>query len=169
MAKSCVTSVDKGMNAIVANLKKLASKKVFVGVQSKERPHRRKRKGEPASEDNSNPMNLAQIAAIHEFGLGKMPQRSFLRSAMDENKDKLAQMSAQVVKNVTKGADPVQQMNTVGMVAQGMVQKKIVTGPFTPNSPATIKAKGSSRPLIDTGHLRQSITFLVDDKDAHNT
>ena len=41
------------------------------------------------------------------------------------------------------------------------MKNTFTTGSFTPNKPATIKRKGSSRPLIDTGHLRQSITSKV--------
>lgn len=35
---------------------------------------------------------------------------------------------------------------------------------WTPNKPATIAAKGSDRPLIDTGALRQAITHVVKEK-----
>ena len=32
---------------------------------------------------------------------------------------------------------------------------------WAPNKPATIKAKGSDKPLIDTGSLRKAITYVV--------
>ncbi len=32
---------------------------------------------------------------------------------------------------------------------------------WAPNAPSTIKRKGSDRPLIDTGAMRKSITFVV--------
>ena len=51
------------------------------------------------------------------------------------------------------------------MIARNAVVRKINKGPFTPNAPATVKRKGSSQPLIDTGNLRKSITFVIrDDK-----
>ena len=35
---------------------------------------------------------------------------------------------------------------------------------WPPNSPRTIKAKGSDHPLIDTGEMRKAITYVVRDK-----
>jgi len=32
---------------------------------------------------------------------------------------------------------------------------------WAPNSPRTVKRKGSDRPLIDTGQLRKSITYVI--------
>lgn len=37
-----------------------------------------------------------------------------------------------------------------------------INGEWASNSPATIKKKGSSKPLIDTGRLRGSITYEVE-------
>jgi hypothetical protein len=42
-----------------------------------------------------------------------------------------------------------------------LVKTKIVQGPFTPNAPSTIRKKKSARPLIHTGHMRQSIRYVV--------
>ena len=41
------------------------------------------------------------------------------------------------------------------------VQKEIVDGSFEPNAESTIKKKGSDKPLIDTGTMRQSVTYVV--------
>lgn len=45
-----------------------------------------------------------------------------------------------------------------------MIQKEIVNGDFVPNSPETIKRKGSDKPLIDTGRMRQSINYVIQEK-----
>lgn len=52
-------------------------------------------------------------------------------------------------------------LERVGVVAVGMVQKYITELRTPPNAPSTIKAKGSSNPLIDSGALRQSVTYKV--------
>ena len=44
---------------------------------------------------------------------------------------------------------------------EGAMKLKFTDGTLTPNAPSTIKKKGSSRPLIDTGQLRQSISNKV--------
>ena len=41
------------------------------------------------------------------------------------------------------------------------VQEKLTDINSPPNAPATIAKKGSSNPLIDTGGLRQRITYKV--------
>ena len=52
------------------------------------------------------------------------------------------------------------------MFQKGLIQRKIVDGTFEPNAPSTIRKKGSSRPLIDTGRMRQSVNFIIRRKGA---
>ena len=47
------------------------------------------------------------------------------------------------------------------MKAEGDMKKTIGRGKFKPNSPKTIKRKGSAQPLIDTGRMRASISHKV--------
>ncbi len=156
---SKVEDTDLGLNRIIVTLKEELSDVVIkVGVQAKDKTVKRGKGGSIRNTDQP----LAAIAAIHEFGLGGMPQRSFLRSAFDENKPMINKMGDRVVNSVIKGISTETALNQLGNVVQGMVQKKIVDGPFVPNSPATIKRKKSSRPLIDTGHLRQSIRYVIE-------
>jgi hypothetical protein len=49
----------------------------------------------------------------------------------------------------------------MGLAAENAVKRKILTGKFAPLKPATIKRKGHSKPLIDTGQLYDSITSQV--------
>ena len=155
---SRIEDKDLGLNRIIRTLNKdLDGVVVKVGVQAKEKAARRGKGGSIRNTDQP----LAVIAAIHEFGLGGMPQRSFLRSAYDENKPMLNRMGDNIVNGAIKGMSVGTALNQLGNVVQGMVQRKIVDGPFVPNSPATIKRKRSSKPLIDTGHLRQSIRYTI--------
>lgn len=48
-----------------------------------------------------------------------------------------------------------------GMQAVNMVKARFGSGALAPLSPATIARKGSSAPLIDTGQLRNSITYVI--------
>lgn len=156
---SKVEDTDLGLNRIIVTLKEELSDVVIkVGVQAKDKTVKRGKGGSIRNTDQP----LAAIAAIHEFGLGGMPQRSFLRSAFDENKPMINKMGDHIVNSAIKGISVETALDQLGNVVQGMVQKKIVDGPFVPNSPATIKRKKSSRPLIDTGHLRQSIRYVIE-------
>lgn len=158
---SRVEDKDLGFNRIIRTLNKdLDGVVVKVGVQAKDKAVRRGKGGSIRNTDQP----LAVIAAIHEFGLGDMPQRSFLRSAYDENLPMIDKMIQRVANGAVFGLGTNAALNQLGNVVQGMVQRKIVDGPFVPNSPATIKRKKSSKPLIDTGHLRQSIRYVIERK-----
>lgn len=160
---SRVEDKDLGLNRIIRTLNKdLDGVVVKVGVQAKDKAVRRGKGGSIRNTDQP----LAVIAAIHEFGLGDMPQRSFLRSAYDENLPVIDKMIQRVANGAVFGLGTNAALNQLGNVIQGMVQRKIVDGPFVPNSPATIKRKKSSKPLIDTGHLRQSIRYVIERKGA---
>lgn len=52
-------------------------------------------------------------------------------------------------------------LKTIGVFAQGAVRSYMTDLQDPPNAPSTIKKKGSSNPLIDTGELRSSITWVV--------
>ncbi|MEY0908199.1 hypothetical protein AB7180_15570, partial [Providencia rettgeri] len=52
----------------------------------------------------------------------------------------------------------------VGEKLAGEVKRKIQAGINPPLDPKTVKRKKSSKPLIDTGNLLQSITYEVRDK-----
>lgn len=156
---SRVEDKDLGLNRIIRTLNKdLDGVVVKVGVQAKDKAVRRGKGGSIRNTDQP----LAVIAAVHEFGLGGMPQRSFLRSAYDENLPTIDKMIQRVANGAVFGFGTNAALNQLGNVVQGMIQRKIVDGPFKPNAPATIKRKKSSRPLIDTGHLRQSIRYVIE-------
>lgn len=162
---SRVEDKDLGLNRIIRTLNKdLDGVVVKVGVQAKDKAVRRGKGGSIRNTDQP----LAIVAAIHEFGLGDMPQRSFLRSAYDENLPMIDKMIQRVANGAVFGLGTNAALNQLGNVVQGMVQRKIVDGPFVPNSPATIKRKKSSKPLIDTGHLRQSIRYVIERKGANH-
>lgn len=163
---SRVEDKDLGLNRIIRTLNKdLDGVVVKVGVQAKEKAARRGKDGSIRTTDQP----LAVIAAIHEFGLDGMPQRSFMRSAYDENKPTIYAMVDNIANGAVKGMSVGTAINQLGNNVQGMVQQKIVDGPFKPNSPATYKRKKkySSNgeepiPLIDTGHLRHSIRYVIE-------
>ena len=51
--------------------------------------------------------------------------------------------------------------NRIGALVKRRIQKEIRDLRQPPNSPATIKAKGSSNPLIDKGFMRRSVDYEV--------
>lgn len=108
--------------------------------------------------DGSDNFNLASLAAVLEFGNERIPSRPFLRQTLAENQEKY---TALFVKLFESGVSIDQIYEQIALIAQGDVQQNIVNGKWTANAPSTIKRKKSSKPLIDTGKLRQSVKGIV--------
>ena len=111
--------------------------------------------------------SVIEVGATHEFGDadGTIPERSFLRSALrskatDHNK-LVASLQARVNQ---RDLTMREALEILGTKVASDVKEQIVEVSSPPNSAETIRRKGSSNPLIDTGHLRQSITHEVIDE-----
>lgn len=121
-----------------------------------------------SSGEEENGIPIVLVAAVHEFGSPKnnIPERSFIRSAVNENKDAYTRMNRISLAGMLKGVVTIETaLGRLGELAKGHMQQKIRKGNFAPLQPATIKAKGSSAPLIDTGNLIQSITYEIGSKN----
>ena len=134
----------------IEQLKKL---QVQVGFQA----------GAAADEDG---VDIANIAMWNELGTSRSPARPFMRKSVDENTDKIKSMCARQLKRLGQGASAQDILEKIGVFQKGLIQRKIVDGTFEPNAPSTIRKKGSSRPLIDTGRMRQSVNFIIRRKGA---
>jgi hypothetical protein len=138
--------------AVLARRVREGDRSVLIGVPKK------------AGMANEGEMTLAQVAAIHEFGSPEhgIPERSFLRAGITKSLPELKAFSANAIRRVANGGYTVRNaLRHLGALAASKVQMEIVNGTFVPNAPSTIKAKGSSKPLIDSGQLRQSITWQL--------
>lgn len=144
-----------GLRGLIDTLRNMNREKVMVGV--------------PASSNtmHDGEINMATLAAVHEFGAPSrgIPERSFLRSAIIEGADKIADETAKGLRFYMQQGKEVDLVfyNRMGMFAANLVKAKMVNGPFTPLKDRTIERKGSSKPLIDTGALRQAITWVVEE------
>jgi hypothetical protein len=101
-------------------------------------------------------------ATKNNFGLG-VPKRPFMNMAFTKNKNNYRKIIKKQLSKIEK-LDFIEFLNSLGLKAQGDVQKAIVGLRNPANSPMTIKLKGSSNPLIDSGHMLQSVTFIVKEK-----
>lgn len=152
MATSRVKVRDNGATKIVRELGKRGPG-VRVGVLGEKGGAQHK--GSPAG------ITVAEIAEIHEFGLG-VPERSWLRDWIDANTRQIADRIRREEAEVVKGKRTREQaIKRLGVWIQGEIQQRIADGIPPPNAPSTIAKKGSSKPLIDTGQLRQSITHKI--------
>ena len=101
---------------------------------------------------------VADVAKNNEFGTLKIPSRPFFRNAIENNTKKWVNFLA---KDLVKSENAAMSYNRLGEVARGDIVKSINQTNSPANSPITIEAKGSSKPLIDTGFLRANVTFKV--------
>lgn len=124
--------------------------------------------GVPEGKREEDGTPVAMIAAVHEFGSPSqgIPERPFLRVAVQRNRQKYVRMNRINLVKMLRGQATVEQaLGQLGEMAKGDVQTEIRSGVFTPLKEATKKRKGSSRPLIDTGQMVQSIAWELGDKN----
>lgn len=117
---------------------------------------------------NSNmPYSKAHELYVHENGspLWHIPPRPILEPALNNSKDKLANLMSEVMKDALDNKNITPGLEKIGMQGQN-IARDWFTNPsnnWTANSEETIKKKGSGRPLIDSGELRKSITYVIKD------
>lgn len=110
--------------------------------------------------------SLAEIAYHNHFGTvdknGQVliPARPFM-DALSENTDQLYQFTGQALEALSTSREVAE---AVGSKAQSIIQDAIRNGDWEPNAPSTVKKKGSDKPLIDTGKMRQGVSIRFDKK-----
>lgn len=105
-----------------------------------------------------NGVHVASVASFQEFGTLKIPMRPFFRNAIKKNGVKWFGF----FKNqFSKNKDFELSLNQVGEIARGDIIESINNTNTPPLAESTIRRKGSSKPLIDTGLLRASVSYKV--------
>lgn len=164
-----------GLDGLIEKMQELAEKSVYAGV--------------PSSSNKSvdgGGINMATLLHIHEFGarikvtekmrgylaysglfLKKttgfivIPERSVMRSTVNENAQKYVRMLQKAIpRAIETGRSSDDVLNYLGLEVSNDVKLKFGNG-LKPNHPFTVQRKGSSAPLVDSGELRNSITWEV--------
>ncbi len=150
-------------------LKRLKSRSVVAGLPSDSAPY-------------PNGQSVVQVGVDHEFGsenartytsprgnkvsVSGVPERSFMRSTAKENRARWAKIIKSSVGNMIKGDFGTSElMARIGSVMSSDIKQKIIKIKNPANSPQVIADKGSNNPLIDTGHMKNQITYAVKDGD----
>ena len=104
--------------------------------------------------------SVIDVAEWNEFGTATIPERSFIRAWFDEAEPQLRQDFAALMRTVAAGKRTrAEVLELMGQRMVGQVQARMSAGIPPPNAPSTVRRKGSSTPLIDTGVLRSSVTY----------
>jgi hypothetical protein len=119
-------------------------------------------KGKIPQSHYDNGASILDVAIWNEYGTSKTPRRPFLNQsnvALTSNYNKM--YSSIVTDNKIKADSVEKELNKIALVSESIVKKTIRDGSYEPNAPSTIKRKGSSRPLIDTGAMLNAVTSVV--------
>lgn len=150
---------DAGWRAIFKRAVEMRTIRARVGVLAD--------KGGDAPHDGSD-LTLVELAAVHEFGApaANIPERSFIRSTFVVRADELRQVCAAITRAiVSRGMDVRRGVGMLGAWGAAAVKGTITQSDIPPPlKPATIAAKDSSKPLVDTGQLLNAITWEIVDR-----
>ena len=159
---------DRGWKELKRRLPKAKGAHVSIGIHNREGSERKK-SGDPTT--GSKVPTLLEVAWWNEFGTftgaGKVhvPERSYIRSTHDKKVRIVKKMIRKFHDRILQGKMTVHKaLSIIGHYIEKEVKQKIVDIRKPPNAPSTIKQKGSSNPLIDTGQLHQGITHVVNMK-----
>lgn len=116
---------------------------------------------------NQDGVRVVDYAAWNEFGTqqqgGNIPERSFIRSTATKKNNWDKEIDKAYINVIDNKYSPLGAIGIVGVQAVDDIKATITAGVSPENAPATIKEKKSSKTLIDTGLLRNSIRWQYDE------
>lgn len=126
--------------------------------------------GVPAGEARDDGPSNAEIGYQNEFGspANNIPARPHLLPGVAAVQDKVVAKLTQAADAAATGrpSDAERQLHAAGLLAQNSVRRTLTTTAYRPLSESTLaerRARGrtGTKPLIDTGQYRRSITYIV--------
>lgn len=109
---------------------------------------------------------VLEVGIWHEYGTQHVPMRSFLRGPFEEKRSEIARaIDVQFNLVLEHGLDIEVGLGRIGLTAVNISRGAFKTqgyGAWPDIKQATKDAKGSDQVLIDTGLLRNSITWVVE-------
>lgn len=165
----CMSKIDE----IIKSAERLEDFEIVVGYQGKN-AQQPALKVDPDGGKTPQPINMATLAAIHNFGTGTIPARPYMSLGFMAALPEVQKRMTVIAKKVNDGQASLQkELQVVGAVVQNEMRKALegLKGNAQYQlSEATKKARQQRRgarkgdnasPLIDTGRLRQSLSFAV--------
>lgn len=115
----------------------------------------------------------AQLASINEYGLGNAPPRPWIGPPFRMNRKKYMTRLVKAYKKALKDNQPgqvIQELERLGFLMAADIKNYVTQSPLPgvppPNAPETIARKGSSRTLVDSSQMVNSVTHQVIHKKA---
>jgi hypothetical protein len=154
-----VKSQDEKLKEIISAVKKLNNTDVLVGIPADE-----------SGRDNGGSVNNAELLYIHTHGsaLKNIPPRPVIEPAIENDKEIIGGILTDAAKAALNGdtAGIDISLEKAGMQGQNSARAWFNNpkNAWKPNAQETKNRKGSEKPLIDTGEMRKSITYVVREK-----
>ena len=107
---------------------------------------------------------VAMVAAIQNYGAPAMniPPRPFFSNMVKDKSPNWGVSLGNLLEN--NGYDASIALKAMGQGISGQLQESINLTDSPPLAPATIKAKGFDKPLVDTGVMLRSVLYSVDEE-----
>lgn len=156
MMGKLVKVIDRGWNKIEKGLKKYNKGKcAAIGIQ-----------GSQAEQERDGATNVL-IGSVHEFGSSTVPERSFMRSTFDENKNTYQTELDKIGKGFFSKVEIEGELLLLGEKYRRDIINKIRSGIQPPLKDETVKAKaGVATPLYRTGQMINATTAIVVDRES---
>ena len=105
--------------------------------------------------------SVAMIAAINEYGAPSrgQPPRPFFRNMIHEKSPEWPEAIGNLL--IANNYDASKTLEIVGAAISGQLRQSIADLMEPPLAPSTIKRKGFDKPLIETSHMINSVSFEV--------
>lgn len=138
-------------------VKILTEKDVFIGVPA----------DGSARKEEGAPLSNADISYIHEFGTtdGTIPPRPHLIPGIEDIQEQAKEILADAAEKAMEGKPQAVEraLNRIGFLGQSAVQDRFENNEWPPlKHPSKARRdKGRLNPLIDTGQLRKSHTYVI--------
>jgi hypothetical protein len=145
-----IKDVDKGWRRIGNDIKELKGYSVKVGIMG---------------DDSIDGVSVVDIAVYNEFGTSRIPARPFMSKTYDENADTANKYIEHMAGAMIDGKmAPMQVLKDIGLWYETKVKQTIRDAKnwAEPNKASTVKQKGSSSPLIDTGRMLGSVKYEIE-------
>ena len=110
---------------------------------------------------------VTQVAIWNEYGTIIIPKRPFMELTQIDRRREVYNFQKKAMKYLLKNGGTIEGLLSLFAVKYvGYIQTAITKFDNPPNAASTIsRKKGANNPLIDTGLMRQSVTWEIDDGD----
>ena len=109
--------------------------------------------------------SILEVAIWNNFGTSRIPPRPFMENSSAPLQEMWKKMCKDAQKRINAGEISEETVcKAAALKGESIIRNEIDAIMEPPNSPQTIKRKGSAKPLIDSGDMRKFVKGIVRNK-----